>query len=478
MAQPHVAPYGSWKSPITSDLIVSATVGLGQVVLDGADTYWVELRPSEGGRNCIVRRTPDGTISDVTPQGFNARTRVHEYGGGDFAVRDGAVYFTNFADQRVYRQRTETAPQPLTPEGKFRYSDFVMDWRHDRLYAVREDHTGEGAEAVNTLVVLGTEGASGEDGGRVIASGNDFYSTPRLSPDGTRLAWLTWGHPNMPWDGSELWVAALNADGTPGEPRRVAGGAEESIFQPEWSPGGALYFVSDRNNWWNLYRLNEDGGTEAVYEAEAEFGLPQWLFAMSTYAFASDELLVCASARRGDWSLGLLDTRRKSLEGVELPYTDITYVRADPTRAVFRAGSPTARAALVELDLETRAATVLRRRPRLLLDPARRRVPDRGRAHRARLLLPAAQPRLRRARGRAPAAPRQVPRRADLLGLLDAAAGDAVLDEPRHRRPRRELRREHGLRARVPAAAQRRVGRGGRGRLRQRRAAPHRAGRG
>jgi dipeptidyl aminopeptidase/acylaminoacyl peptidase len=370
MTEPHVAPYGSWKSPITSDLIVSATVGLGQVVLDGADTYWVELRPSEGGRNCVVRRTPDGTVSDVTPQGFNARTRVHEYGGGDFAVRDGAVYFANFADQRVYRQRTETAPQALTPEGKFRYSDFVVDWRRDRLYAVREEHTGEGGEAVNTLVVLGTEGASGEDGGRVIASGNDFYSTPRLSPDGTRLAWLTWNHPNLPWDGCELWVGELNADGTLGESRRVAGGAEESLFQPEWSPAGTLYFVSDRNNWWNLYRLNEDGGTEIVYEADAEFGLPQWLFAMSTYAFASDELIVCAYARRGDWSLGLLDTRRKTLERVELPYTDIAYVRADHLRAVFRAGSPTDRVALVELNLKTRETTVLRRASETAVDPA------------------------------------------------------------------------------------------------------------
>src|ERR671927_187050 len=164
MTEPRVAPYGSWESPITSDLIVSATVGLGQTALDGADTYWVELRPSEGGRNCVVRRTPDGHVTDVTPQGFNARTRVHEYGGGDFAVRDGAVYFTNFADQRVYRQRTETAPQALTPGGGFRYSDFHLDALRGRLYAVREDHTEEGREAVNTVVVLDVNGGANEDG--------------------------------------------------------------------------------------------------------------------------------------------------------------------------------------------------------------------------------------------------------------------------------------------------------------------------
>ncbi len=173
MTQPHVAPYGSWKSPITSDLIVSATVGLGQIALDGADIYWVELRPSEGGRNCIVRQTPDGAVSDVTPQGFNARTRVHEYGGGDFAVRDGAVYFSNFADQRLYRQRTETAPQAFTPEGEFRYSDFVVDAPRGRLYAVREDHTEEGTEAVNTIVAA----RRGGRGRAKTAGGSSFRAT-------------------------------------------------------------------------------------------------------------------------------------------------------------------------------------------------------------------------------------------------------------------------------------------------------------
>jgi dipeptidyl aminopeptidase/acylaminoacyl peptidase len=370
MTEPRVAPYGSWKSPVTSDLIVSATVGLGQIALDGADTYWVELRPAEGGRNCVVRRTPDGTVTDVTPHGFNARTRVHEYGGGDFAVNDGAVYFANFADQRVYRQRTATAPHPLTPEGGFRYSDFFLDALRGRLYAVREDHGEEGREAVNTLVSLDADGAGNEDGGLVIAEGNDFYSTPRLSPDGTRLAWLTWNHPNLPWDGCELWVGELGADGTLSGSRRVAGGADESIFQPEWSPSGVLHFVSDRNNWWNIYRLGEDGEAVAVHEADAEFGVPQWVFGLSTYAFASDELIVCAFARGGDWSLGLLDTRARRLQRLELPYTDIGYVRADSGRAVFRAGSPTERASVVELDLATRETRLLRQASEVAVAPA------------------------------------------------------------------------------------------------------------
>ncbi|MET0622524.1 MAG: S9 family peptidase, partial [Pyrinomonadaceae bacterium] len=368
MSQPEVAPYGSWKSPITSDLIVTAAVSLGQIALDGEDVYWVELRPSEGGRNCVVRRTPDGTISDVTPRDFNARTRVHEYGGGDFAVRDGVVYFTNFTDQRVYRQRSVTAPHAITPEGNFRYSDFVVDARRGLLFAVREDHTAAAREAVNTLVSLRADGAN-EDGGLVLASGNDFYSTPRLSPDGSRLAWLTWNHPNMPWDGCELWVGELDSDGALVASSLVAGGGEESIFQPEWSPSGVLHFVSDRNNWWNIYRLNDDGSSEAAHETDAEFALPQWLFGMCTYAFAGDEHIVCAYARGGDWRLGALDTRSKRFETFELPYTDITYVRAGGGRAFFRAGAPTERSAVVELDAKTGEARVLRRTSETVVNP-------------------------------------------------------------------------------------------------------------
>ncbi|HEX7957635.1 MAG TPA: hypothetical protein VF508_11865, partial [Pyrinomonadaceae bacterium] len=349
---------------------MSAAVGLGQTALEGADTYWVELRPGEGGRNCVVRRTPDGRISDVTPPDFNARTRVHEYGGGDFAVGGGVVYFSNFKDQRVYRQRVETAPKPITPEQRFRYADFAIDARRGLLYAVREDHTVEGREAVNTLVSLDEGGEGNDGGGRVVASGNDFYSTPRLSPDGMRLAWLTWNHPNMPWDGCELWVGELDDDGAVESSRRVAGGAEESIFQPEWSPAGVLYFVSDRGGWWNIHRLNEDGSSEAVHATDAEFGMPQWVFGMSTYAFAAEEKVVCAYARAGLWSLGLLDTRSKSLKKFELPYADISNVRADASRAVFRAGSPTERAAVVELDFGSGETRVLKRASESEVDAA------------------------------------------------------------------------------------------------------------
>src|SRR5574342_1061676 len=230
---PDTRPYGSWKSPLTSDLIVAETIGLAGTAIEGDDVYWMELRPKEGGRLVVVRRTPDGRTTDLTPAPFNARTRVHEYGGRAYVVAGGTAYFSNFADQRLYRQDPGTEPRPITPATALWYADYVVDRRRNLLFCVREDHTAPG-EAVNTLVTVKCDGD--ERGGEVIVSGNNFYSSPRLSPDGSRLAWLTWNHPNMPWDGTELWVGEVNADGLLGRAGRVAGGPEESIFQPEWSP--------------------------------------------------------------------------------------------------------------------------------------------------------------------------------------------------------------------------------------------------
>ncbi len=373
MTQPQVAPYGSWKSPITSDLIVAETVRLGQIVLDGEAVYWVEMRPSEGGRSVIVRRTPDGQVTDVTPPPFNAHTRVHEYGGGAFTVADGVVYFSNFADQRLYRQDPDRPPRPITPEGAWRYADGVVDRRRGRLICVREDHTLGDREAVNTIVSVKLDGDA--EGGQVLVAGNDFYASPRLSPDGTRLAWLTWNHPNMPWDGTELWVGELRADGTLGEVRHVAGGERESIFQPEWSPDGTLYFVSDRTGWWNLYRWR-DGQVEPLVEREAEFGLPQWVFGMSTYAFASEGRIVCAYAVRGTWTLAVVETATGRLEPIETPYTTITGVRAAAGRVLFRAGSPVEPISIVQMDLATGRREVLRRSSSLTVDPGYLSIPQ------------------------------------------------------------------------------------------------------
>ncbi|MDQ3175707.1 MAG: S9 family peptidase [Acidobacteriota bacterium] len=359
MPEPKIAPYGSWKSPITSDLIVSSSVGLSQPTIAGQDLYWVEMRPSEGGRNVIVRLDASGAATDVNPPPFNARTRVHEYGGGDYVVSDGVIYFSNFADQRLYKQILGGELRPITPEADLRYADASVDAKRRRLICVREDHTVAGREAVNTLVSIGLDGVN--DGEQVLVGGNDFYSSPRVSSDGTRLAWLTWDHPQMPWDGTELWTGDFQADGSLTKTQRVAGSITESIFQPEWSPDGTLYFVSDRNGWWNLYRRRADGEIETVTELTSELGVPQWIFGMSNYGFESADKIICTYYERGMSQLASIDSRTRKLQPIDTNYTDITFLRAAPGQTVFRAGSPAEPPSIVRLDLNTRTLDVLRR---------------------------------------------------------------------------------------------------------------------
>jgi dipeptidyl aminopeptidase/acylaminoacyl peptidase len=352
---PTISPYGSWKSPIRAELVAGAEVGLEQIRIDGDDLYWIERRPQEGGRKVIVRRRQDGSIADVTPTGFNARTRVHEYGGGDHAVANGVIVFSNFADQRLYLQLPGSVPEPLTAPGELRYADGQIDSRRGLFFCVREDHTSRG-EAVNSIVRVNlTSGACA-----MVESGNDFYSAPRLSPDGSLLAWLTWNHPNMPWDGTELWIGKLSDDGSVAEKRKIAGGIDESIFQPEWSPDGQLYFVSDHSGWWNLYRWGERG-TEPLCPMEAEFGQPQWVFGPSLYAFASAQQIICTYSDRGLDYLVTLNLESKRLESVEIPFTAISQVRAAGSRAIFIGASTIETNSIVALDLVSRSFEILRR---------------------------------------------------------------------------------------------------------------------
>lgn len=378
MVEPCIAPYGSWKSPITSDLIVAGTIGLGGVRLDGDTVYWSEMRPTEGGRNVIVRRTADGQITDVTPPPFNVRSRVHEYGGGAFLVHQGTLYFSNFVDQRVYRQDAGQEPVAITPEQAWRYADGVIDTQRNRMICVREDHTG-GGEPVNTVVGFGLEGQDFTQ--TVLVSGSDFYSSPRLSPDGSKLAWICWNHPNMPWDSTELWVGDVGADGTIAQAQCIAGGGEESIVQPLWSPDGTLYFVSDRSNWWNLYRWSpsahdQGGEVEPLCLMEAEFAFPHWVFGYSSYAFESAKRLICTYTQNGISYLANVDLTTKTLTPIETPYTEIGGVHCSRGKIVFNAGSATQPGAIAQLDLATHQLDVLRRSSESEIDPGYLSVPE------------------------------------------------------------------------------------------------------
>ena len=362
------ARHGTWASPITSAAIVSDAVGLDQIAIHAGHIFWVESRPGEQGR-CVLVRHDAGRTEDMLAPPWNARTRVHEYGGGAYRIADGAAYFSHFPDQRIYRQAlgADAPPQPVTVDAGalLRYADFVMDVGRGRLIAVREDHRDGAQEPVNTLVAIDLA-AHGEES--ILVEGSDFFAAPRLSPDGSQLAWLSWNHPDMPWDGTCLWLATLGADGRPGTPRLVAGGRRESIFQPEWSPQGELHFVSDRSGWWNLYRWRAQTA-EALLPASAEFGRAQWNFGMSTYGFEADGNLICSDVQDGHWRLGRLDAVSLKLRDIPLPFRSIGDVKVGNGFAVILAGAPDQPNSIVRIDLTTLACTLLRRAVTLAIDP-------------------------------------------------------------------------------------------------------------
>ena len=359
------APYGSWKSPITTDLIVSGAIGMGQVVLDDEDIYWLEMRPSEGGRMVIVKQALESKPVDVTPEPFSVRTRVHEYGGAAYLVNDGVVFFSNFSDQRMYRQDPGEEPKPITPETDMRYADGCFDATRNRIICVREDHAS-GGEPVNLIVSID---AAGEAEQEVLFQGSDFCSNPRISPDGRTLCWLTWDHPNMPWDGTQLYSGRFNDNGKLGEPHLVAGSPTESIFQPEWSPDNVLHFVSDRNGWWNLWR-SEKGQLWPLTSREGEFGKPQWVFGSGTYSFASDELIACSYTENDAWKIAMLHIPSKMLLAIETPYSEMGRgdLKVGDGKIVFIGGAPSLPMSVVQIDLASSKWWELRKSNNLEID--------------------------------------------------------------------------------------------------------------
>ena len=384
--------YGAWPSPISAAMVASAGIDFGGVALDGGTVYWREQRPSEDGRGVVVRADRDHEdTEEVTPEGFDVRTLVHEYGGGDFAVHDGTVFFSRYDDQRVYRQSPDgnpgdpvaITPSPGTDRG-LRYADFELSGDGGRLYCVREDHdaTADGNgdrdgsdEPVTTLVRLSADGG---DPPRVVASGHDFYAAPRLSPDGEQLAWLTWDHPGMPWDGTELHVGDVTSDGEVVDERVVMGGPDEAVFQPAWRPDGVLHAVSDPTGWWNLYR-REVKDWVRYREESAEYGVPHWVFGLATYEFLDDGRVAAVVVRDGEQSLELLDPDG-SRTVPELPYESFgeygaPRLRSDGESLYFVASGPAIPPRLVRWAPDE-DPVVLRRVLDMDLDPTYVSTPD------------------------------------------------------------------------------------------------------
>ena len=348
-AERTIAPYGSWRSPISIDDVVGRSIVLGEPWLDGDDLYWLEGRPAEGGRRVLVRREPDGTATELTPAQVNVRTRVHEYGGGSYTVAGGIVVYSEFRDGRLYRiDPGASEPIAITPEGPWRYADLRFDAPRRRFICVREDHSGEG-QPRNELVAVPLDG---EASPVVLHSGPDFVAAPRVSPAGDRLAWLEWDHPDMPWDATRLRVATIGADGTLGTPDLAAGGLDESIAQPEWSAAGELHFVSDRTGWWNLYRLAEGPRLDALAPMDAEFADPAWIFGRSSYGFLPDGSIV-AVARSGGRDR-LFHIQQGYLVGeVASPFTEFDALTVSPTEVAAIAGAPDRPTGVVRFDPET-----------------------------------------------------------------------------------------------------------------------------
>jgi dipeptidyl aminopeptidase/acylaminoacyl peptidase len=362
-----VAPYGTWHSPIDVEAVVAAGVSIAEPWIDGDDVYWLEQRPLEGGRRALLRRGIDGVVHELTPMPLNVRTRVHEYGGGSYTAVGGIVVASSFPDGRLLRIDREgiAAPVPLTPDGPWRYADLRLDLARRRVLAVREEHR-DGARCSNTIVDLPLDGEP--SAGRVLVSGPDFVAAPRLSPDGTRLAWLEWDDPDMPWDATRLRVADVAVDGGIANARTVAGGPGESIVQPEWAPDGDLVFASDRSGWWNLYGGGGGAARLSLAPMAAECADPAWVFGRSGFGFGPDGVMLLAARSEGRDRLHRRDPGG-SVHVIETGWTELEGLRVAGELALVVASGPRDPAALVRLDARSgEPAGVLATSSRLAVD--------------------------------------------------------------------------------------------------------------
>lgn len=364
MRSKQVSPYGSWKSPITPELMLGSSVGLGEIQRCNDELYWIEMRPEEAGRYVIVKQDCSGTRSDIIDKDYNARTRVHEYGGASYLATEAGIFFCNFTDQAIYHQTADGHCRQLTHAPGCRYADFVFDVARSRLLCVREEHPDTRTEPSNSIVAIDI--SSGEE--TVLVAGADFYSYPRLSPDGARLCWVAWSHPNMPWDTTTLYVADIQEDGMPGNSQIVTGGQDESVTQPKWSGTGVLYYVSDKSGWWNLYRYDGEQSV-CVFAMEAEFAVPQWSFGEQNYDFIDADNLLLLYWQDGLACLGRGVVSSGVVEKLDLPYTDMESITCSANRAWLLAASPESFPAIIGFNTDDMACRVLRKANDLEIDP-------------------------------------------------------------------------------------------------------------
>jgi dipeptidyl aminopeptidase/acylaminoacyl peptidase len=375
MRRPKIASFGSWRSPITAQLVAAYGMGsstlLTDLQLSGESVYWIEPRVHDAGRQVIMRWSPDGGKEDLTPPGYSARSRVHEYGGGAFCTYESTIFFSNFKDQRIYQQEPNAPPLPITPipevPSGLRFTDGRVTRDGRWIICVQERHLKTG-QVINELVTLPCDGSQPP---RSIESGHDFYANPRISPDGTRLAWLAWDHPQMPWDGTELWMGRLGMDGSIAEPHQVTGGLKESILQPEWSPDGRLHFISDRSGWWNLYCV-QDESVLPIITMEADIGMPPWRFGFSCYAFLSDGRVACIFSHKGLHKLGIKLPGSNSVEQLPTGFTSFypPFLKSDGNQHLwFIAGNFVQPPSIVHLDPEGGSFEVVHRTFEHNIDP-------------------------------------------------------------------------------------------------------------
>ena len=360
------APYGAWSSPLEISRLTDDVRFFAETrAVDGV-RWWLEGRPEESGRQVLVRRDPDGTITRLTPEGFNVRSRVHEYGGAASLVDGELLVVSDFTTGRLQRVVRPEVLEPLTPERAWRYADVVLDAPRGRLLAIREDHEPDTlkrhGEAENVLVAIDL--ATGDVA--VLVEGADFYAAPRLSPDGRRLAWLEWRHPNLPWDGTELWLADLAADGSVGERRRVAGSQTDWISEPRWSADGFLHFLAEPSGFMAIHRwLGEraESLTAGAHDAdgrEIEFGYPDWQFAQSIYDFLPDGSIASVGRSGGRDRLYRVGPEAGAVTELPVEWTEMFGVSVDGWHVLMRAASPTIPTEVVDLDIETMASSTLR----------------------------------------------------------------------------------------------------------------------